>query len=102
MNKNNFKNRILVSITGYRDRDWQNKLKEIEHFKINKIALFLSRFKPKQREKIYIALLKSKIKSIPFVHARYDMRKEEFNFLIKHFNSFKFTIHEDAFINLKK
>lgn len=97
-----FSKRILVGITGFREKDWKNKLKEIDKFKITKVSLFLERFSRKQREKIYQALLDSRIKEIPLVHIRNDMKKEELAFLSKNFGSSYFTIHEDGFKIMKK
>lgn len=102
MKEKDFSKRILVGITGYKDEHWHGKLKEINGFKIKKVSLFLERFKKKQREKIYSVLLKSKIKEIPLVHIRNDMKKEELVFLKKNFNSYLFTIHEDSFKLMEK
>jgi len=98
----NFSNRILVGITGFRDIHWKSKLDEIERFKVSKVSLFLERFNQKQRKKIYKALLDSKIKEIPLVHIRNDMKREELIFLAKNFNSTYFTIHENSFRYLNK
>ena len=93
------KNKILVSITGRIEKDWENKLKEINDFKIQEIALFLEMFAKDQREKIYDALLKSKIKSIPLVHIRHDMEKSELEFLQKNYKTKYFTCHEENFVH---
>ena len=97
MTKKDFSKRILVGITGYRDRDWKSKIKEIDKFKLAKVSLFLERFKKGQRKEIYSGLLDSKIKKIPLVHIRHDMDKEELKFLAENFGSKYFTIHEDGF-----
>ena len=44
MKRGNFSKRILVSITGWKDSHWKNKLEEVEKFKIRRIALFLENF----------------------------------------------------------
>jgi hypothetical protein len=93
--------RILVSITGTKDRHWQNKIKEINKFNIERVALFLERFNEKQIQEIYEALLSSKIKEIPLVHIKDETKKEELDFLSKRFNSNYFTIHESGFDYLK-
>ncbi|MBD3359594.1 MAG: hypothetical protein GF365_02705 [Candidatus Buchananbacteria bacterium] len=99
----NFKNRILVSITGSTDKDWQDKLQEIKKNKITKIALFLEIFSQKsQRQKICQALVNSCVKEIPLVHIRDDMDKDELRFLAENFKTNCFTIHESHFKNLKK
>ncbi|MBU2634102.1 MAG: hypothetical protein KJ674_02555 [Nanoarchaeota archaeon] len=101
--KRGFSDRLLVSITGWKDIHWENKLKEIDKFKLKKVALFLEIFKEKeQRKEIYEALLNSKIKEIPLVHIRNDMEKSELDFLYKNFKSRYFTIHESSFNILKK
>ncbi len=100
--KNSFKKRILVSITGKTDREWQNKMKEINRLKIPRVALFLEFFNRTQKKKIYRALLRSQIKEIPLVHVRNDMTRDEFAFLIKNFGTRYFTIHEDGFKYLGK
>lgn len=102
MKQKDFSKRIIVGITGYKDIHWQSKLKEIKKYKIVEVALFLERFKRDQRQKIYKALLNSNIKKIPLVHISNDMTKKELNFLVKHFSSKYFTIHEDSFKILKK
>jgi len=102
MNNRNLSNRILVSITGSKNIHWLKQLKELEKYKITEVALFLELFKNAQRKKIYKALLDSNIKSIPLVHIRNDMYKEELEFLVKNFKSKYFTIHEDSFKVIKK
>jgi hypothetical protein len=102
MNKKELSKRILVSITGNKDIHWQSKLKEIKKHRITRVALFLEIFKRPQREKIYKALLKSDIKTIPLVHIRNDMDKEELKFLAKNFKPKYFTIHEDSFDIMEK
>lgn len=97
-----FSKKILVSITGNKENHWRSKMEEIDKFKITEVGLFLERFKKKQREKIYKALLESSIKDIPLVHIRNDMAKEELAFLKKNFGSLYFTIHEDSFKVMNK
>lgn len=97
-----FSNRIFVGITGWKEKHWKDKIKEIEKFKITAVSLFLEQFKKRQREKIYKSLLASSIKKIPLVHIRGDMEKEELVFLAKNFGSSYFTIHEDEFKVMKK
>jgi hypothetical protein len=91
------KKRILVSITGSTERDWESKLREIESHKIKRIALFLEMFKESQRKKIYLALLSSHIEKISQVHIGDDMERWELEFLEKKFKTKCFTIHESSF-----
>lgn len=100
MNQRDLSARILVSITGNKDSDWQSKLAEIKKYKITKVALFVEGFTKAQRKRIYAALLKSNIKQIPLVHIRHDTTKDELNFLAENFGSKYFTIHEEGFDHL--
>ncbi len=97
MTKKDFSDRILVGITGSKERDWKNKLHDINKRKISKVALFLECFNKPERKKIYKSLLSSKIKKIPLVHIRHGMDKAELNFLKKNFGTTHFTIHESNF-----
>lgn len=96
------KSEILVSITGQTKKDWQSKLREIEKFGITRIALFLEFYTAKQRKEIYGVLLNSPIKSIPFVHARHDMKLDEYKFLMKRYGTKYFNLHIDGFDMLDK
>jgi len=89
--------RILISITGKNRKDWKSKLEEIEALKIKEVCLFLEFYDKEKREEIYRALLNSKIKSIPLVHIRHDMIKEELKFLKHQYKTKYFTIHEINF-----
>jgi len=102
MQQKDWSSRIIVGITGNKTIHWQSKLSEIEKYKIIKAALFLECFKQSQRQKIYQALLGSAIKSIPLVHIRNDMTRQELKFLSENFGSQYFTIHEDSFKALAK
>jgi len=88
---------ILVSITGKTEKEWEDKLQEIESLGIQEIALFLEMYDKNQKQKIYDALLKSGVKSIPLVHIRHDMEKEELEFLQKNYHTKYFTCHEENF-----
>lgn len=97
MAKINFSKILCVSITGKEEIDWRNKLDEINVFKIKEVALFLEFYNKDQREKIYKALLDSKIKEIPLVHIRHDMTKDELKFLKNNYKTKYFTLHEINF-----
>lgn len=98
----NISKKIIVGITGSTDKEWQDKLKEIEKFKISRAALFLEMYLPKQRQKIYEALERSYLKEIPLIHIREDMDKKEISFLCKKYNNTCLTIHENEFKHLDK
>ncbi|OGZ69700.1 MAG: hypothetical protein A3D44_00465 [Candidatus Staskawiczbacteria bacterium RIFCSPHIGHO2_02_FULL_42_22] len=90
-------NNILVSITGDTENDWQEKLQEIEKLGIKEVALFLEMYNKAEKQKIYDALLTSGITSIPLVHIRHDMARDELEFLKKNFGTQYFTCHEENF-----
>lgn len=94
--------KILLSITGCEDGHYERKIEEIENRNIDTVALFLERFIPEQRKKIYERLKQSSIKRIPLVHIRDDMDKSELTFLYSRYGSKYFTIHENHFNTLHK
>ena len=88
---------ILVSITGRTTKEWRDKLQEIQERNITECALFLEMYEPDEKQKIYAALLISCIKSIPLVHIRHDMKKDELALLQQNFGTKYFTCHEENF-----
>jgi len=93
-------NKILLSITGKESFDWALKLKEINARKITEAAVFLECFDKKERDNFYRLLLKSAVKTVPFVHLRDDVTKEEIKFFVDRFKTKYFNIHEDHFKKL--
>lgn len=91
-------NKILVSITGQKPKEWQDKIKEIEKLKIKEAALFLELYDRKERQKIYQALFSSGVKNIPLVHIRHDMARKELEFLQRNYQTKYFTCHEENFV----
>lgn len=102
MQQTDFLSRIYPSITGVANKDWQEKLREIEDLKIQKVAVFLSQFDVKERNHLYKFLLKSSIKEVPLVHLRDDTEKEDVEFFIKNFHTRCFNVHEEFFQFLDK
>lgn len=90
---------ISVSITGKEEKDWRDKMDEINFLRIEEASLFLELYEKDQREKIYKALLDSNLKSIPLVHIRHDMTRDELKFLKNRYKTRYFTIHEINFQN---
>ena len=80
-------NKILLSITGTKSFDWANKLKEINAKKIDEVAVFLECFDKKERDNLYRLLLKSSVKTVPFVHLRHDTDKEDIRFFVDNFKT---------------
>jgi len=97
MENKSFEKKIYLSITGEKNINWQKKLEEINKLKLTEVAVFLSRFDKKERDNFYPFLLKSSIKSIPFVHIRNDNNKEDLKFFIDNYGTKYFNIHEDGF-----
>lgn len=97
-----FKNRkIFVTITTTRDADWKQMIKDADKFRIREIALFPTGLLEKERMDLYKLLDKSKIKSIPTVHLRSDMKPSEIKYLIKKYRTKVFNIHATAEFPLK-
>lgn len=97
-----FEKRIFLGITGKENKDWQEKIKDINKLGISEVALFLERFDWQERKGIYRALVKSGIKRIPLVHAKNEMELDEFVFLWWRFKTEYFTVHESSFGFLEK
>ena len=96
------KREILVGLTGYNAREVNDKIEEVNSLKIKRVALFLELLKKSDRKKVYEKLLKSQIRSIPLVHIRHDMSKDELRFFVQNFKSKFLTIHESCFEYLSK
>lgn len=96
------KSEILVGITGRNLEEFKDKLEEVDALKIKRVSIFLEFFNKDKRKKLYKALKKSGIKEIPFVHARHDMKVEEYMFLIKTFKTRYFNLHINAFELIEK
>ncbi len=103
MLKRDFNQRLIVGLTAKHGKEWKNQLKEINHMKIKKIAVFIEEIKDKKiRRELYNELRMSCIREIPLVHIRDDTSKKEILFFIKNFKTKFFSIHEHNFNNLKK
>ncbi len=96
------KDKLLLGITGHKTKHWKEKMDELATLGTTRVSLFLERFEIEDRKGIYESLLKSKIKEIPLVHIRHDMKKEELKFLFDNYGSRYFTIHEPHFDILHK
>ncbi len=102
MSKKKLSNRILFSLTGQTDHDWQEKISEINSLGLDTIALFLEIFDKSQRKKIYAALEASCVKKIPLIHIKNDMTKAELKYLCEKYHNPCLTIHENSFSKLPK
>ncbi|MDP2741112.1 MAG: hypothetical protein Q8O66_00270 [bacterium] len=97
MSKINLSKKILIGITGKEGTNCLKKINEANSLDIKEVSLFLELLEKSEREKIYTALLSSKIKSIPLVHIRHDMTIDELKFLKNNFKTKYFTAHEKNF-----
>ncbi len=93
---------ILISITGWKTKQWKSQLREINALHIPVVSLFLEQYYLKERKAIYKSLLNSCIKEIPLVHIRDDNTKQELNFLKQNYKTKYFTIHEHNFRHLQR
>lgn len=85
--------KFLVSVVTT-DKNYFKKIEELEQLKVKEVALFFTLYGTKSvREKIYKELIKNRIKNVPFVHLRDDMRLEEVEYLIKNFKTKLFNSH---------
>jgi hypothetical protein len=83
---------FLVSITTVSGK-WREKLAEINHLGLNKVAVFLTGLDKNENNKLFSEITKSTIKEIPFVHLKSTTTLKEIDFLIEKFNLKKANIH---------
>lgn len=98
----NISKKLIIGLTGKTAIQVINKIKDADKFNIEEAGLFLEILTLKERKKVYIELEKSKIKKIPLIHIRNDMKKWELKYLEKKYNPTYMTIHESTFKYLKK
>lgn len=84
---------ILPSITTAHNDHWELMVREVKDLGVTEIALFVTTLEKDQRLNLYQKLKEISGLKIPFVHARSDMRKEEYEFLVKVFNTERFNLH---------
>ncbi len=89
--------KILLGLTGKTSDEIMEKISDCNNRYIKEASLFLEFLEKPEKEKVYSALLNSKIKSIPLVHIRHDMFSEELGFLKTKFKTKYFTLHEINF-----
>jgi hypothetical protein len=94
--------RLLIGLTGRNAKEVIKKIKDANKLGITRAALFLEMVKDNERDSVYSALEKSKIKTLPLVHIRNGMHKDELKLLEKKYKSKCLTIHEDSFKYLHK
>ncbi len=90
------KRKIFLSITTTRNSNWREKIKEAKKLGLREVCLFLTCLIKKEREEFYKLLEKTKIKRIPLVHLRSDMKIEELDYLVENYKTEIFNIHSEA------
>ena len=93
----NWSERVILGLTGETEKDWRDKIAEINELKVDRIGLFLEFYEYNQRQPIYSALKKSGVKEIPFVHIRHDMEEDELAFIEARYNKPLMNFHESRF-----
>jgi len=91
-----YKTEVLVSVTTIVKDLWKKQLKEIVEYKIKRIALFLTCADSEERQKIYKRLEEIGNIEVPFVHARSDMKKSEYAYLVNRFHTELFNVHSES------
>lgn len=87
------RHKILLGLTTTPESDWRGKVEECKKFNIQEIAIFPTSINYENRKELYGLLEDSPVKSIPHVHMRNDMEKEELDYLVEKFNTKVFNIH---------
>lgn len=86
--------KILLSLTSTgKDKDFAEKIKQLEQLGIKEIALFLTAIGYEERQGLYRLLENSAIEKVPFVHLRNDMEVSEVDYLADRWKSKIFNIH---------
>jgi hypothetical protein len=75
---------LLLGLTTTWGSDWRAKVKEIDQFRIEEIALFVTGIERKERDELYRLLENSQLKKIRHTHLReQDMKGDEIDYLRK-------------------
>ena len=85
--------KVLISITTSFNPDWREAIQVVKDLEIKEIALFLTGLKPEERKECLDALNEIPNLKIPFCHARNDMKKEEYQYMIDNFGTELFNTH---------
>lgn len=87
-----FKERIFPTITTI-GKNWPEKIKEVKKLGLEEVCFFPTCLKERERKKAYKLIAETKIKKIPLVHVREDMRPEELDFLVRNYKTQAFAKH---------
>lgn len=92
MTESEIARRIYPSVVTYAG-NWRKMIEEVGKLRLKEISLFLTTVGVHERKEIYAKLAKTSVKRIPHVHARHDMKEEEFDYFVKKYKTHVFTIH---------
>lgn len=88
--------RILLGLTTTSGSDWRGKTDEITQLGLKEIALFPTALDRRGRDELYGLLEKTGLESIPHVHLRGDMTRDEFEYLESTYGTKAFNTHPAA------
>ena len=92
--------KILYGITGKNITEILTKIREFSKAGVTEVAYFPSMIPLQDRMRALEALMESNIKTIPLIHARHDMDRDEIDLYRKLFKTEFFTIHEMNWVQL--
>lgn len=88
------KEQFLATVTTTRGCDWRARIKEIDKLGLKKAAVFPTCLPEEQeRKELYALLEKSRLKEIPLVHLRSDMKPDELAYLSNKWQTKVFNTH---------
>ncbi len=87
--------KLIPTITTTPGSDWKGKIDEINNLNIEEVAVFVTCLNEEERKNLYSLILRSRIKHIPFVHLRGDMKLSELDYFIKKYNTQIFNLHSE-------
>lgn len=94
--QNSSQRKVFISITTTRGADWSLQIRQADELGLKEAAVFLSCLEQDERKKLYQALKKSRIKSIPLVHLRNDMELWELDYFVANFSTKVFNTHSQV------
>ncbi|MEF3692428.1 MAG: hypothetical protein V3574_05240 [Candidatus Moraniibacteriota bacterium] len=86
-------NKILLSLTTTPKSDWRKKIADIDRLELKEVSLFLTGIEKDEREKLYALLEKTSLKSVPHIHLRNDMGRDEITYLLERYQTSLLNIH---------
>lgn len=87
--------KFLPAITTTSGSNWKEKINEINNLEVKEIAVFPTTLNDEERKELYALLLRTKIRSVPFVHLRSDMKLSELDYFVKKYNTQIFCFHSE-------